>query len=324
MLVTRFATDFESSDAGFSTSAATPAPWQYGTPTAAPIATCNSGLSCWKTNLTGPYNASADQDLLSPALRRELAIKIGFNYGPVVPKGGDVFGDTVNVCARLVGIANPRQVLTTQQTVDALSPGLRKRCRTLPPTRLRGRTAEVAACEVLWRGDADVTELNLTEEMLVKAAQWVLKLRYGDEAYTVDPGANVSIGRDKQNDIVVPSQHASRLHARGSGRRARFPTAALPASGSEGLSHPALSFETSSTAAPGPLRDAVTLLQRRQRGKSASGRFLRRARSKKELCGDRLPGARRGRTPELHGEAPASDAQGAPGGAARWRTGRPK
>jgi len=191
------------------------------------VKTLGDGMVCQFATPDAALRAACDMQeaaaaLTSPALRRELAIKIGFNYGPVVPKGGDVFGDTVNVCARLVGIANPRQVLTTQQTVDALSPGLRKRCRTLPPTRLRGRTAEVAACEVLWRGDADVTELNLTEEMLVKAAQWVLKLRYGDEAYTVDPGANVSIGRDKQNDIVVPSQHASRLHARVFGRDGNF------------------------------------------------------------------------------------------------------
>lgn len=160
--------------------------------------------------------------LTSPTLRRELAIKIGFNYGPVVLKGADVFGDTVNLCSRLVDIANPRQVLTTQQTVDALSPGLRKRCRKLPPTKVRGRAAEVAACEVLWRGDADVTEVNLTQEMLVKAAQWVLKLRYGDETFTVEAAASVRIGRDKENDVVVPSQHASRLHARVFGREGNF------------------------------------------------------------------------------------------------------
>jgi len=57
---------------------------------------------------------------------------------------------------------------------------------------------------------------------LTQRAQLALKLRYGDEAYTVDPGANVSIGRDKQNDIVVPSQHASRLHARVFGRDGNF------------------------------------------------------------------------------------------------------
>ncbi len=191
------------------------------------VKTLGDGMVCQFATPDAALRAACEMQeaaaaLTSPALRRELAIKIGFNYGPVVPRGDDVFGDTVNLCARLVGIANPRQVLTTQQTVDALSPGLRKRCRTLPPTKVRGRAAEVAACEVLWRGDADVTEVNLTQEMLVKAAQWLLKLHYGGETFTVEPGESVSIGRDATNAVVVPSQHASRLHARVFGRDGNF------------------------------------------------------------------------------------------------------
>src|SRR5947209_19141427 len=60
-----------------------------------------------------------------------LKIKVGYTYGPVVIKDRDVFGDTVNVCARLVSLGNPQQVLTTRETVDALSDELRSRCRDL-------------------------------------------------------------------------------------------------------------------------------------------------------------------------------------------------
>ena len=191
------------------------------------VKTLGDGMVCQFATPDAALRAACEMQeataaLTSPALRRELAIKVGFTYGPVVPKGGDVFGDTVNLCSRLVDIANPRQVLTTQQTVDALSPGLRKRCRTLPPTKVRGRAAEVAACEVLWRGDADVTEVNLTQEKLVKAAQWVLTLSYGNETFTLEPSESVNIGREKGNGIIVPSQHASRLHARVFGRDGNF------------------------------------------------------------------------------------------------------
>jgi len=191
------------------------------------IKTMGDGMVCQFATPDAALRAACEMQeatvaLTSPTLRRELAIRVGFNYGPVVPRGGDVFGDTVNVCSRLIGLANPQQVLTTQQTVDALSPGLRKRCRTLAPTRVRGRAAEVAACEVLWRGDADITALNLTRDSLAKATQWVLKLSYRDESFTIDPNASVRIGRDKQNEVVVPSQHASRLHARVFGRDGNF------------------------------------------------------------------------------------------------------
>jgi len=191
------------------------------------VKTMGDGMVCQFVSPDAALRAACDMQeataaLTSPTLRRELTVKVAFTYGPIVPKGGDVFGDTVNVCSRLVGMANPGQVLTTQETVDALSPGLRKRCRALAPTRVRGRAAEIAPCEVLWRGDADITALNLTKETLARATQWVLKLTYGDGTFTVDASGSVRIGRDPQNEVVVPSQHASRLHARVFGRDGNF------------------------------------------------------------------------------------------------------
>ncbi|HEX4953929.1 MAG TPA: proprotein convertase P-domain-containing protein [Thermoanaerobaculia bacterium] len=73
---TVFSTDFESGAAGFTHSGAQDE-WELGLPatvattTANPIAafnTCNSGVSCWKTDLDNTYNASCNQDLLSPAI----------------------------------------------------------------------------------------------------------------------------------------------------------------------------------------------------------------------------------------------------------------
>lgn len=151
-----------------------------------------------------------------------LRIKIGYNYGPVVVTENDVFGDTVNVCARLTTLASPSQVLTTRQTVDALSPQLRRRCRNLYETQIRGRGAPVTVCEVLWRPDADLTKVDLTEEEIVAASDWVLTLSYAGESHVVEPGGSLRIGRDASNDVVVPSAHASRRHARVFGRDAQF------------------------------------------------------------------------------------------------------
>jgi uncharacterized repeat protein (TIGR01451 family) len=62
---TVFSTDFESGDAGFTHSGAQDE-WARGNPSSVPVTGCNSGTSCWKTDLTGGYNASSSQDLLSP------------------------------------------------------------------------------------------------------------------------------------------------------------------------------------------------------------------------------------------------------------------
>jgi len=49
-----------------------------------------------------------------------LHIRIGFHYGEVICEAGDVFGDTVNVAARVAGAARANQIMTTQAAVNAL------------------------------------------------------------------------------------------------------------------------------------------------------------------------------------------------------------
>ncbi|MEZ4307669.1 MAG: DUF4215 domain-containing protein [Polyangiaceae bacterium] len=66
--VTPIDTDFEANDGGFTTSG-TGVQWAWGTPTQAPNFTdCNSGTSCFKTNLTGNYASSTVHDLVSPPI----------------------------------------------------------------------------------------------------------------------------------------------------------------------------------------------------------------------------------------------------------------
>lgn len=64
---TIFSTDFESDDGGF-THSGTQDEWEWGAPTAAPIATANSGVNVWKTDLDDTYNANANLDLFSPEI----------------------------------------------------------------------------------------------------------------------------------------------------------------------------------------------------------------------------------------------------------------
>src|SRR5687767_10337706 len=42
---------------------------------------------------------------LPPVGNTTLGIRIGFNFGPVVERDGDVFGDAVNLAARLAAVA---------------------------------------------------------------------------------------------------------------------------------------------------------------------------------------------------------------------------
>lgn len=182
------------------------------------------GMVCAFPDADTAFQAACDMQMVAPESSPErLAIKIGFTYGPVVLSGGDVFGDTVNVCARLVALANAEQVLTTQQTVDALTPLLRGRCRQMFPIRVRGRHEEIIACNVLWRTDPDVTEINMLRANITRAREAVLKLTHQGELRVMrSGGAGMRIGRDKDNELVIESHFASRVHARVFAREGHF------------------------------------------------------------------------------------------------------
>jgi class 3 adenylate cyclase len=176
------------------------------------------GLVCQFSDADAAFRAACKMQEASAEVAAAawpaMKIKVGYNYGPVVLKGGDVFGDTVNVCARLVSLANPAQVLTTLRTVEMLSPGFRGRCRELYVTPVRGRVSQVRVWEVLWRSDPDVTKVEVFEPSGEPGARWVLKVTLGGESHVVQPGSVLRIGRDAGNDVVVGTEHASRIHAR--------------------------------------------------------------------------------------------------------------
>jgi class 3 adenylate cyclase len=186
------------------------------------------GIVCAFPTSDAACEAACDMQLAAlstPAARPadRLAVRVGFTFGPVVLSEGDVFGDTVNVCSRLVALANPEQVLTTHQTMAAMAPELRRRCRELFPIRVRGRHEEIIACNVRYREDPDATETNLTRAEITRERELVLKLTYGGELRVVrSSGAGIRIGRDKENDLVVESHFASRVHARITPREGHF------------------------------------------------------------------------------------------------------
>jgi adenylate cyclase len=199
------------------------------------VKTLGDGMVCRFRSAQAALRAACDMQVATAKLpgvgQHKLAIRIGCTYGPVVLKGGDVFGDTVNVCSRLVALGNPGQVLTTRQTVDALPALLRERCRELYSRRVRGRAREVKVWEVLWRSDPDMTELNLSSEMLARPQGRVLRLSYGGDSVALDASGVLQLGRDKANDVVITSTLASRVHARIFGRDGNFVIADQSANG---------------------------------------------------------------------------------------------
>jgi adenylate cyclase len=74
--------------------------------------------------LSFPDPESAIQALgtLLPACRNEPRLPLtrtALNHGPVIRRGGELFGSTVNIAARIAALASPGQLLATQPIADA-------------------------------------------------------------------------------------------------------------------------------------------------------------------------------------------------------------
>jgi len=148
---------------------------------------------------------------LPPIAGHKIALRIGFHAGPVVPRGDDIFGDTVNLAARLVAQATKGQVLTSAETVKKLPALVRNSTRQLYDIAVKGKAAEVSLCELLWSKSADVTDFPLGQTTK-SARRSELRLTLGDRELICRLEDAVTVGRDAESTFVVEETTASRRH----------------------------------------------------------------------------------------------------------------
>lgn len=151
----------------------------------------------------------------------KLMIRVGFLYGPVIQDGDDVFGDSVNVAARMAGLALAGQVITSGATVAVLSPLLRNFTRRLDALPVKGKAEEVEVYELLWQTGSDHTVLP-TRPAYNTADSGTASLHVTYRGVTTTLKGEASFGRDTGNTIVVMDPTASRLHARVELRGGKF------------------------------------------------------------------------------------------------------
>ncbi len=149
-----------------------------------------------------------------------VAVHSGLEHGEVVEQGGDLFGDAVNIAARLTTLAKPWQILTTAKTIDALGPDNDETLRHVIRTSLRGKSEEMEVYEVLWEDDGLT---RFTEKPQPLLHQGSLLLRQGNRLLEVSGQHPVAtLGRGPHNDLVIADKGVSRWHARVELRRGKF------------------------------------------------------------------------------------------------------
>ncbi len=143
----------------------------------------------------------------------KLGVKIAFQAGPVIQRDNDVFGDTVNLAARLVEQAVKGQILTSMETAETLGPLFRAWTRTLYPIEVKGKAEKVVLCELMWNQQSDATAVAGGNRLTARAAPTVLRLEYGGKELSRRRETDsVILGREEGCDLVVHDDKASRRH----------------------------------------------------------------------------------------------------------------
>ena len=141
------------------------------------------------------------------------SIRVGLHVGEVIKQCNDVFGDAVNVAARMVSLAKPKQIIITQETIDVLPDDSTIKYRLVDRTPIKGKKGEFNIYEVIWNQD-DMT-LMIHHDTGTPLSFHCLHLRYGEKEFYMDKDKHaVTLGRLPENDLVVDDGIASRFHAR--------------------------------------------------------------------------------------------------------------
>ncbi len=154
----------------------------------------------------------------------EISIKVGLHFGPaILMEDGDVFGDAVNVAARMAGIAKGAQIITTEDTIKLLDADLQDISRRFDKTTVKGKEEEIVVHQVVWETSDDVTRIEIATETEVEEVRHI-SLEFRGQPVRISSNDNriFVIGRGVQSDLQCQTSLASRSHATIEFRRGKF------------------------------------------------------------------------------------------------------
>jgi hypothetical protein len=136
---------------------------------------------------------------------------------------GDVFGDTVNTAARVVGLAKGGQIMTTGDTLTCLPSFLQQSTRSIDALNVKGKAEAVSVYEVLWQESSDLTMMAFNLRPSSVASGSSLRLEHNGAELILGPDRDsATLGRDAQSNLVILDPRASRRHGKIELRRDKF------------------------------------------------------------------------------------------------------
>jgi class 3 adenylate cyclase len=155
-----------------------------------------------------------------------LRLRIGFHIGPVIEEDDDLYGDAVNVAARMTAQAKAGQIITSRQTVQTLNKKHHATARMVDQTRVKGKARLMDIFEITWGQPEELTIMrNNVCEMVapVSRQHTLMTLKLQRQHVSIDlENPIVTLGRNQTNRLVINNPEVSRLHARIEFRKDKF------------------------------------------------------------------------------------------------------
>ena len=190
------------------------------------IKTLGDGLMALFDQPAGAVQAAADMHACiertgAPSRRtrgphpvRVLQLQVSIALGEVAEVQADVYGDAVNVAARLLDHAGDGETLVTDALHKALTGRQRGRFRSLDWVHLRGR-AEPVLVHVQGGRRGDAGAVTQFENPSPQAEPGALRLVWQGKSRLLSiTDLPAVIGRSSQSVVLIDDPRVSRLHAR--------------------------------------------------------------------------------------------------------------
>ena len=191
------------------------------------IKTSGDDVMCSFSDVDRAMDAARDMhkflaEKTAPSRDYKIALRIGAHKGPVIESEGDIYGDAVNVAARVAALARGGKTLISGYTFEQLSAAPRKHCRRLTTTMVKGKELPIEVYDVVWEQTDELTRIVGND--VTNAIKSILTIQYGDNIIKMSANTvtSTTVGRGQDCDLIIPSQQASREHCKIECNRGKF------------------------------------------------------------------------------------------------------
>jgi class 3 adenylate cyclase len=173
---------------------------------------------CYFADASSAFKAA--RQMLSERHTSPLSIHAGAHFGPVIHAHGDIFGDAVNVTARLATLAKPGEALFSQKLVDRLPAYDLRDLRLLEHMTFKGKSAPVKVYSLLEDDPSQRTVIGAEHgsghtrtDHQRSVPRVTATLYFSDHSRHCGESATLTIGRSLDCDVVIERPWVSRKHA---------------------------------------------------------------------------------------------------------------